>query len=223
MTGKRSLATLAACAAALAVVGAIAIGTFTTIGRNQRVTKAAAASLPGPSGSPSASSKPTTAQGLIRAVAEKAIRLDATIALPPASALAAGQSTTNGRSATAAELKDQTSAGRAAIAAIFAGPAAKQEQLGLNTSVQMQGNGQFRVLGGGATHVDVKDIAVNGSTATVTAQADEFSRIAVKNPDGKWIPARPMNTLDVTMTLSHATGTWLVQTFNFDFANGTGP
>lgn len=94
----------------------------------------------------------------------------------------------------------------------------------LTNSVKMQGNGQFRVLGGGVIRLDITHVTVTGQSATVTAQADVFSQIALRNPNGAWQPLRPRNTLDLSLTLVRsASGKWLVRTFTFTFAPGTGP
>jgi hypothetical protein len=82
----------------------------------------------------------------------------------------------------------------------------------------------FRFLGAGVSQITVTDVVVNGTTATIQASANVWSKFEQKMDDGSWSQASPTAEKIYTTTLSMGpAGTWLVTDQTESFANGSGP
>jgi hypothetical protein len=156
----------------------------------------------------------------IRGAVEQALRTHQTLAVPHRAQPGAGVNPTE------ADFRRQKEEGTAAVHAIFGDTPAAKEIAALDKAIAMQRSGQFRVLAGGIKNLSFASIDVNpdGTTATVHATVETWSKISLKNPDGSWHDADPHNTLQITVTLTRSDLTkWVVRAFDWAFAPGAGP
>jgi hypothetical protein len=161
-------------------------------------------------------SAPDAVTAQVRGTVQRALLLHQTLAVPPG--------VTDSASPTVRQLDQQAANGKSVIPKAFgAGPASK-EQAALNHAIELERTGQFRVLGGGISNLRFVKVRISATSAQVAATVTTWSKIALKNPSGVWVPARSTNDLSIQMTLDQGqSGGWLVQSFTWDFVPGTGP
>ena len=81
------------------------------------------------------------------------------------------------------------------------------------------------ILGAGVSQVAFTSVTVSGNTATIVAQAHEWSSSVVRQQaDGNWLDTSPAADTIYNAKLSIGpSGTWLVTDMIGRFANGSGP
>jgi hypothetical protein len=166
---------------------------------------------------PAVAAESQSADSQVKAAVELALRTHQTMVVPTGIAPDAMPSD--------ADLQALRSRGNAAINTIFAPAVAKGESKALDNAIAMEKSDHFKVLSAGIANVKYTNVDIDATTATVNLTVDTWSSISLRDPDGVWHPARPQNTLVVTMTLSQDFGSqrWTVQKFTWTFTPETRP
>ena len=112
------------------------------------------------------------------------------------------------------------------ISAHFASAALlAREDHALDSTMTALADPNTRILGAGVSQVTFTSVTVSGNTATIVAQAHEWtSSVARQQADGNWLDMSPAADTIYNAKLSIGpSGTWLVTDMIGRFANGSGP
>jgi hypothetical protein len=166
----------------------------------------------------------------VEAVFTAAIQADRAAQAPEAStaygksvsaSLAAGQVVP---AVTDAVRQQQLRDGVAQLGRYFAPAQAEHEAIGLRNAVSAEADPAFRNLGSGASKVEYVQVAVANGTATVQAKVTAWAKFQQLQPDGTWTTANPVNVMVYNAHLGKdASGHWVINSMQGDFAPGEGP
>lgn len=154
-------------------------------------------------------------QAAIRSTCYNAVMAEQTLAVPPAAyqggAMSAGIQQ---------QMMDRVPA---TFSKYYVGDALAHEINAVQMNIRRFSNGQVRYLAGGITKMTFNQIIVNGNTATASAQAVTWAKLAQDQGKGKLVTAVPHNTIVMTFSLVKTNGQWLINGESWDFAPGSNP
>jgi hypothetical protein len=93
----------------------------------------------------------------------------------------------------------------------------------MNAAIDHYSKSDVRYFGGGVDWMTFSAVTVQGSTATATARARIWAKMAQDQGHGKLVYATPHNEVDYTYTLVSVNGHWLITGETWSFAPGSEP
>jgi hypothetical protein len=139
-----------------------------------------------------------------------------TLMVPPASYQ-------NGNGIPAAAVATMKANIHSALGRYYAGGLASRLESVIGTNAAAQAAGTGVTLGGGVTSITFPSVEIDGTTATVHAQAMEYARFGFRKANGGMTIANPTDLIDITDTLENTASGWHIVDESRDFAPGYGP
>lgn len=158
---------------------------------------------------------PSQDAAAIRAVCYNGVLAEQTLAVPPTSYQGGAMSATLQQ-----QMLDRVPG---TFSKYYTGDALAHEINAVQMNIHRFSNGQVRYVGGGITKMTFNQILINGDSATVTAQAVTWAKLAQDQGHGKLVTATPHNTIIMSFSLTKVNGQWLINGESWNFAAGSNP